>query len=106
MKMYSPEMLAGAITDDRDIQIVDVRETYEVEAGAISGCHIPMGDVLDRLDEIRRDVPVVVYCRSGKRAAAVVHLLTERFHLYNLHVLEGGIEAYANKVNPEIRIYA
>lgn len=106
MKMYSPEKLAGAIADGRDIQIVDVRETYEVEAGAISDCHIPMGDVLARLDEIRRDVPVVVYCRSGKRAAAVVYLLTERFHLYNLHVLEGGVEAYAKAINPEISVYA
>ena len=50
-------------------QLVDVREAYEFEAGNLEGLHIPMGEVLERQEELRRDIPVVLQCRSGGRSA-------------------------------------
>ena len=51
-----------------------------------------MSDIIDRLDEIPKDRPVVCMCHHGMRSARVAHtLLNKGFHdIYNV---EGGIHA-------------
>ena len=49
--------------------IVDVREESEYAAGHIKGAHnIPLSQLRGRLDEIPKDVPVYVHCRSSQRS--------------------------------------
>lgn len=77
-----------------DLQIVDVREPYEWLAGHIDGAaHIPMNQVIARLDEIDRDRPVAVVCRSGNRSGTVADYLVARG--YDAHNLTGGMLAWA-----------
>lgn len=106
MKYYSSEQLNDALVAGTDLQLVDVREVYEVESGWIGGLHIPMNEIKSRRSELRLDVPVVIYCRSGKRAAAVAHLLQTRYGFDNIYCLKGGIEAFVAEVNPMITVYA
>ncbi len=80
-------------------QLIDVREPYEVEMCGIGGQHIPMGEILDRIDEIRRDIPVVVHCRAGNRSIAVVQALTDRHGFTNLLDLRGGVMAFNEQVD-------
>jgi rhodanese-related sulfurtransferase len=64
-----PEQLAKWMSEDRDLQVVDVREGYEREAGHIAGSrHIPLVELSSRAQEIERDRPVVFYCRVGARS--------------------------------------
>ena len=105
MKKITSERLHRAAAANTDFQIIDVREAYEVESGNIGGLHIPMAEVTERRNEIRKDVPVAVCCRSGKRAAAVVHFLETQYDFDNLYCLEGGIEAYAKETDAEITVY-
>lgn len=72
---------------------IDIRESYEYEFQNIDAKHIPMGEILNRLDEIPRDELVVLHCQSGSRAGKMVDVLR---HLGYTKVenLEGGIEAY------------
>ncbi len=64
-----PEQLAEWMTQDPDLQVVDVREVYEREAGFIAGSqHIPLVELSSRAGEIERDRPVVFYCRVGARS--------------------------------------
>ena len=86
-------------------QLIDVREVHEVELCSIGGVHIPMGEILDRSEEIRRDVPVVIHCRSGQRSQAVVTALENHFGFTNLHNLEGGILAWAREIDPTLEAY-
>lgn len=79
-------------------QLIDVREPYEAEACSIGGMLIPMGQVLERLDEIRRDVPVILHCRSGNRSAAVIQALESRYGFSGLLSLKGGIAAWSAEV--------
>ncbi|MCB0790570.1 MAG: rhodanese-like domain-containing protein [Flavobacteriales bacterium] len=79
-------------------QLIDVREPYEAEETSMGGELIPMGEVLGALDRIRRDVPVVVHCRSGNRSRAVVEALSERHGLTNLINLQGGITAWTREI--------
>ena len=49
--------------------IVDVREPGEFEAGHLNGAHnVPLSQLRERMDEIPRDVPVYLHCRSSQRS--------------------------------------
>ncbi|MGM1029595.1 MAG: rhodanese-like domain-containing protein [Actinomycetota bacterium] len=60
-----------------DRPIVDVREQHEWDAGHADGAiHIPMGEVVARLDEVPDGAAVI--CRSGARSAQVVAYLEQQ----------------------------
>jgi len=90
--------------EKREHQLIDVREPWEVEVGNISGVHMPMHEILDSIEKIRRDIPVVVHCRSGSRSAAVVHHLTLQLGYENVYNLEGGIEAWSQEIDPNLEV--
>jgi len=49
--------------------ILDVREQEEWDVGHIVNAkHIPLSELRPRMDEIPRNVPVYIYCRSGQRS--------------------------------------
>lgn len=79
--------------------LVDVREPYEAERCSIGGKLIPMGEIVDRLSEIPKDMPVVVHCRSGARSSAVINALSTRYGYDNLINLQGGILGYGKEVD-------
>lgn len=54
---------------ERGAFIIDSREEHEYEQGHIKGAHnIPLSQFRDRLDEIPKDQPVYVHCRSSQRS--------------------------------------
>ena len=84
--------------------LIDIREPYEREVSHIDGVHIPMEHIVDRLDDIPQDIPVVIHCRSGARSAAVTHALTQQYGFDNIHNLEGGIKAWASDIDPNLDV--
>lgn len=49
--------------------IVDVREPHEFAAGHLNGAHnVPLSQLRERMDEIPRDIPVYLHCRSSQRS--------------------------------------
>jgi adenylyltransferase/sulfurtransferase len=86
-------------------QLIDVREEHEAEIASINGLLIPMGDVMDRVDEIKKDIPVIIHCRSGARSRAIVEALQNNFGFNNLYNLKGGILAWANEIDASIQTY-
>jgi rhodanese-related sulfurtransferase len=63
---------------DEGAQLIDVRADHEWDAGRISGAkHVPLPELPQRLDEIEKDRPVVVYCRGGNRSSMATDALTE-----------------------------
>jgi rhodanese-related sulfurtransferase len=64
-----PERLAEWMERDAELQVVDVREDYERDAGHIGNSrHIPLVELSARAQEIARERPVVFYCRVGARS--------------------------------------
>ncbi|RAK04027.1 NADPH-dependent 2,4-dienoyl-CoA reductase/sulfur reductase-like enzyme [Halanaerobium saccharolyticum] len=54
---------------EKDAFIVDVREKDEYEAGhLINSVNIPLSELRERTDEIPKDRPVYLHCRSGQRS--------------------------------------
>lgn len=84
-------------------QLVDVREPYEAQLCSIGGELIPLGEIVARIGELRKDIPVVVHCRSGSRSAAVIHALATRYGFDNLVNLSGGILAFGREVDHDLQ---
>jgi rhodanese-related sulfurtransferase len=73
--------------------LLDVREQDEWDRGHAPDAHLlPMGLVGDRIDEIPRDVPLVVICHSGYRSWQVTKALVEAG--YDAVNVAGGMEAW------------
>lgn len=92
----SPEELKNWIETKRsEIQIIDIRESYEYEDGHLSPCrHIPMEFVLEAVRDMDQEKPIVVYCQSGKRSTPMAYMLQRECGVENVYSLKGGFEAY------------
>jgi rhodanese-related sulfurtransferase len=76
-----------------DVQIVDVRESNEWDAGRIDGSrHVPADELADKLDSLDRTLPVVTVCRSGSRSGMVARYLQAEG--FDAESLEGGLLAW------------
>lgn len=97
--------LADLLAGGDPIQLIDIREPYERAIAAIEPSElIPLGTLVHRIDEIRRDIPVVLYCHTGVRSASALAFLREAgFH--NASHLAGGIDSYSAAVSPALVRY-
>lgn len=86
-------------------QLIDVREPYEYAIANIEGELAPLGNVNDYASRIKRDVKVVVHCRSGVRSAKAIRALETEFGFDNLYNLKGGILAWADEIDAEVVKY-
>ncbi|NND03395.1 MAG: rhodanese-like domain-containing protein [Acidimicrobiia bacterium] len=81
-----------ALTEGRDIQVLDCRDPQEWAAGHIDGsvhCYVP--DIRDGFpDEIDRTEPVWVVCRTGNRASIAAGIL-EGLGVDIVVVSKGGV---------------
>jgi rhodanese-related sulfurtransferase len=79
--------------DSGEIQLVDVRETYEWEAGRIGGArHVELARVAAEAGTIERERPVVFYCRVGSRSGMAANAF--RRAGYDAYSMDGGIAAW------------
>src|SRR5436190_2163181 len=89
-----------------DIQIIDVREPHEYEIGQIPNSKlIPLGQVLNRMNEIAPDRETVVHCKMGGRSAKAIEALQRSGFPGHLINLKGGITAWSNEVDPSVPKY-
>ena len=60
------------------VLLIDVREADEYAAGHVPGAvHVPLGEVPQRLDAFRGEVPAYVVCRSGARSMRACEYLAQ-----------------------------
>jgi rhodanese-related sulfurtransferase len=82
-----------------DVQIVDVREDAEWEAGRIAGArHVPLAEVAGQAQTIDRERPVVFYCRVGGRSAMAAQAFRQAG--YDAYSMDGGLVAWAGEGLP------
>jgi rhodanese-related sulfurtransferase len=86
---YTPQEVSRLLAED-DIQLIDVRQSHEHEAGRIAGGRlIELNDLSGVAPSIDQAKSVVFYCRSGGRSA----MATEAFAQagYDAHNMTGGL---------------
>lgn len=61
---------------ENNAYILDVREKNEYEVGhLINAINIPLSELRERMNEIPKEVPIYVHCRSGQRSYNAVMAL-------------------------------
>jgi rhodanese-related sulfurtransferase len=86
---YTPRRVAELL-ETEEIQLIDVRQPHEHDAGRIAGDrHIELAQLTLQAETIEQGVPVVFYCRSGARSA----MATEAFQGagFDAHNMVGGL---------------
>ncbi len=90
------ELLTALKKANNNIVVLDVRSVEEYEdghvAGAINTSHNTVADKLNKLSQYK-DNTVVVYCRSGRRAAFAENILAEN-GFKNLRHLTGDMNGW------------
>ncbi len=78
---------------DRDrVQVLDVREDAEWNAGHIPGAvHQPYHDIVELPQALEPDRPIAVVCGSGQRAAVGASLVQRHGASDVIHVVDGGV---------------
>ncbi len=93
---------AVRLINQDDALALDVREDKEFRDGHIlNAVNIPLGLLEGRLKEIEqhKESPVIIYCRSGQRAAKAGAVL-KRQGFTSIHKLNGGMMAWVDANMP------
>jgi NADPH-dependent 2,4-dienoyl-CoA reductase/sulfur reductase-like enzyme/rhodanese-related sulfurtransferase len=84
-------------TEKRE-QLIDVRSEEEHKTFHVPNSkNIPLPELRQRLGEIRKDLPVFVYCAVGQRGYYATRLL--RLHGYDARNISGGVTTYKSTMN-------
>lgn len=94
-----PGRLAAWIEQDGAVQVIDVREPHEREAGYIPGTrHIELVQLSGAADTVERERPVVFYCRVGARSEMAAQAF--RAAGFEAYSLSGGLLRWAREERP------
>lgn len=103
-EMSAPELKARRDRGEK-LQVVDVREDWELQLASIPGVvHVPMNQIPARLSELSREMPTVVLCHAGARSLRVAHFL-ENQGFTGVVNLTGGIAAWSQLVDATVPQY-
>jgi adenylyltransferase/sulfurtransferase len=102
----APEELARLMKSDTPPVLVDVREPFELEISTLpwGAKLIPMNEVVNRVHELSTADELVIVCRTGARSGQATQFL-QSIGYTKVHNLSGGINAYAEEVDPSIPVY-
>ena len=94
----TPEQTQAAIADD-SAQIIDVRETYEWEAGRIDrALHIELEHLASNAAKIDTNRPVIFHCRLGARSAMAAQAF--RGVGIDAYSMAGGLQRWSDEGRP------
>ncbi len=106
--------LATWLKEKPQLVLLDVREENEAAYAPFPDARVlvtPMSR-LARLQEkalpaqANPEAEIVVFCHVGGRSAQVVYWLNYHLNFPKVYNLNGGIDAYAEKIDPSIPRYA
>lgn len=107
MTQITPQLLQQWLADRgrNPPVLLDVREPWEYQACRIEGSTLaPMNTIPARAQELDPDTETVVICHHGARSFQVA-LFLERNGFSKLYNLQGGVNAWADQVEPTMPRY-
>ncbi|MGH2645577.1 MAG: ThiF family adenylyltransferase, partial [Chitinophagaceae bacterium] len=81
-------------------ELIDVRSSSEHQVYNIGGKNIPSADMEAWAEENLLSKPVVFYCAAGKRSAAAVRKMKEKFPKAEFYSLRGGVDGVMREQPP------
>jgi len=105
VRPIEPAELKRRLEAGEELVLLDVREPDEVAICRIEGSrNVPVSEITARLAELDPDRPTVCICHHGIRSANVAAAL-ERLEFDELYNLAGGIDRWAEEVEPSMGRY-
>lgn len=107
MTQITPQLLRQWLADNgrKPPVLLDVREPWEYQTCRIEGSTLaPMNTIPARAQELDPEKETVVICHHGMRSLQVA-LFLERNGFSNLYNLQGGVNAWADQVEPAMPKY-
>lgn len=104
-RVLPPAEVAALVQQGPRVRLLDVRTPGEYESVHIRGAYnVPLDTLSEHSREIRASVqdPIVLVCQSGPRARKAEEALNAA-GLKNLHVLDGGVNAWISAGLPVVR---
>lgn len=96
----TPEELHARLESPTAPLVVDVRKPVEFGVAHIPGArNIPLDEIEDRLDELRSDNDVLIYCINGARTRQAEPLLYNN-GIENVFHLEGALQGWIQGGHP------
>ncbi len=94
MKDITVQELKQKMDNNEDFTFIDVREPVEYQQFNLGAKLIPLGQLLQNLDELEssKDKELVVHCRSGKRSATAKSMLEEKGYTQVRNLIGGVLE--------------
>ncbi|QUW22929.1 rhodanese-like domain-containing protein [Sporosarcina sp. Marseille-Q4063] len=90
MKQISTKEVEVLLNEKAPINLIDVREVDEVQAGKIPGAlHIPLGLVEFKMQDLDKSKEYILVCRSGGRSARAAKFLED--YGFNVINMTGGM---------------
>ena len=84
------------------IQIIDCRSEREWRSGHLKGSTLmPLGSIGSRMNELDKEQPVIVVCRSGHRSSIAARQFTSA-GFTDVKSMKGGINAWSRAGKPLI----
>src|SRR5687768_6350886 len=106
MQEITATELKEKLDNGEDIQLIDVRQPDEYAYAKIPGAKlIPLGEIINRMDELDETKEIVLQCKMGGRSAQAIQFLTRAGFKGKMSNLKGGITAWSNEVDPKIPKY-
>lgn len=106
MKEITVTELKEKMDAGEDIELIDVRQPDEYAKAKIEGAKlIPLGEIIQRLDEIDNSKEIVVHCKMGGRSAKAIEFLQAAGFEGDMANLVGGITAWSDQIDPTVPKY-
>ena len=91
-----PSAVAERLAQDPELQLIDVREPYEHDAGHIlDSRHIELTALTSQAATLQQGRPVVFYCRVGARSLMAAQAF--RASGYEAYSMAGGLLRWAQE---------
>ena len=79
------------------LQLIDVREVDEYNAGHVSGAqNLPLSTLPENYGKLDKQIPYHIICQKGGRSARACEFLEAKG--YQVTNVEGGVEAFPDKL--------
>lgn len=89
----------AALIEAGEIELIDVRQPYEWDAGRIAGArHVEVNDLTAAAQSVPKDRKIVFYCRGGSRSGMAAEAYSQAG--FDAHNMAGGLSAWVDQGMP------
>jgi rhodanese-related sulfurtransferase len=89
---------AKQLIDNKEVVVLDVRTPEEYQEGHIpNAILVPLQELDNKLNDLDKEEPYLVVCRSGNRSTQASEILTSN-RFANIYNMTGGMNSWAYEI--------